>query len=632
MSYDENRENSHYAFHGVFAAKLADEFFYTGGVRDISPTRGHEAKMEPVLGPELTLENVGMNGRLSLHALSRITADGLVNQPDLVLINFGVNDALASIGLATYVEALERSVKLVKSTGADVILLGPTTILRHRDLRDGALGDGTLAELAQTRPYSGAMEELAARLGVFYFDLGSVTTSTPGTTPGSSPEQALASIAGAGEKMYFEHGAEKADGLHPNPAAHQMLGRAIFKALRDGSEEPPYRLGGVLNLDGAGKATLEFKMKNLRDAPASGQLLLMPVAGMLPQSTAVPFDLAAGKGKVFRVSYQSVAGGTYDFPADAPRVFVPMLVSDARRSYSPVFAAALTPVGVVWDTGAEDLSRSTFEVKCEVVAGGAAPASGSYEARWNGQTTRGGFKLQPAGRQTLALKFALPVTGAQFSVRDRLVLSLTLDGGKAMSFVRDLEASRNLGLGESVDMMHPDKYAKGEPASDPRVRFMAQATPGQLVLNFDVEDIPLEGEDPPAPLILEFQLDARGYGKRRKFGYVDFVRVKFRADGTAERLSALKPAVFGDWYDRTLDRTALGATHTQLADGRVRYAVTIPRSYLYLHEFALGNGNSVLGVNASLMFAKAGQPTNPYRRSGVSSWCRRDSTATRRNH
>ena len=205
----------------------------------------------------------------------------------------------------------------------------------------------------------------------------------------------------------------------------------------------------------------------------------------------------------------------------------------------------------------------------------------------------------------------MPPPGTKFSVRDDLVLSLDI-GGKVFKFVRQLDASRHLGLGEAVSMMHPRKYLRGEPAADDRVKFMAQATAKQLTLNFDVDGIPLEGGDQITPLILEFQLDARGYGKRRKFGFVDFVRVKFGLDGKPERLSELKPAVFGDWYNRTLDNEELGATRTILPDGRSRFTIAIPRSYLYLHEYALGNGNSQFGINAQLMFAKAGQPTNPY--------------------
>ena len=601
MSYDDNRENSHYSYHGVFAAKLADEFFYTGGVRDIQPTKGHAAKLEPLLGPELVLENLGMNGRVSLHALSRITTDGLVNRPDLVVINFGINDALLGIGLATYVEALDRSVKLVKSTGADVILLGPSSTIRNP----------SAGELALTRAYSGAMEALAARRGIFYFDLGSVTTSAPGTREGLSAEQALEAIVASYNELYWDHGDENRDGLHPSPAAHQLMGSAFFKALRDGIDPQPYRLNGFLNLEGGGKATLEFKLKNLQETPAKGQLLLMPVSGMVPEAQGIPFDLPAGKGKVFRVSYQTRGGEALDFPSHFPRVYVPMIVTDAKRSYSPVFPAKVTPLAVVWETGAQDLSRRAFEIKCSLVSTGTAMTNGSYEASWNGQVARGEFSLQPGGSQSLALKFEVPSSGAEFSVRDELVLSLDT-GGKVTKFVRQLDASRNLGLGESVSMMHPQQYLKGEPASDDRVQFMAQATPKQLTLNFDVDGIPLEGGDQLTPLILEFQIDARGYGKRRKFGFVDFVRVKFGLDGKPERLSELKPAVFGDWYNRALNNEELGATRTDLPDGRSRFTIAIPRSYLYLHEYALDNGNSQFGINAQLMFAKAGQPTNPY--------------------
>ncbi len=272
LSYDENLENSHYSYHGVFAAKLADEFFYTGGVRDILPTRKNQPKLEPLLGPELTLENLGMNGRLSLHALSRITADGLVNRPDLVLINFGINDAMLGVGLATYLEAIETSVRYIRATGADVILLGPTDMIR----------EDTLAELALPRAYSAALRELAERLGVFYFDLGSTTMLAPGTPPELSPEQALSSITATYREEYYDHDSGDNDGLHPNPEGHELMGSGIFKALRDGTDAEPYRIGGYFTIAPDGSAVLDFKLKNLQDVPAQGQLLLMPAGGMLP--------------------------------------------------------------------------------------------------------------------------------------------------------------------------------------------------------------------------------------------------------------------------------------------------------------------------------------------------------------
>ncbi|MGI9241434.1 MAG: GDSL-type esterase/lipase family protein, partial [Verrucomicrobiales bacterium] len=603
MSYDENRENSHYAYHGIFAARLADEFFYTGGVRDIQPTMDNKAKLEPLLGPELTLENLGMNGRLSMHALSRITTDGLVNRPDLVLINFGINDAMISIRIPDYLEAIETAARYIRSTGADVILLGPSHMVREK----------TIGEISLTRAYSAALRELSERLGVFFFDLGSVTMAVGGTPAGLPPAQALSSIAEAYEATHFDHPTNESDGLHPNPSTHRAIGAAMFKSLRDGPPAEPYRLGGYFSLESDGAAILEFKLKNLQEVPVKGQLLLMPAGGMVPDSGPQVFDLAAGKAKVFRVRYRVRSGNGFDLPSDAPRVFVPMILTDAERTYSPVISAPVTPLGVMWDTGSVDLAGDEIEVKCRIAASSITQEkiAGSYEASWSGQSSNGEFSVAPGAPQVLVLKFKVPEAAGKFSVRDQLVLTLKA-GGKSLRFVRRMEASRNLGLGEPVDMVNPGRYISGEESPAGKVQFMAQATSKELVLNFDVDGIKLEGGGKVTPLILEFQLDARGYGKRRKFGYVDIVRVRFGLDGVAERMSELRPAVFGDWYNRALDKEALTAVSSPQPDGRMRYSVRIPRSYLYLHEYALGNGNSLLGINAELFFAKDGDELAPY--------------------
>ena len=596
ISYDENRENTHYAFHGVFAAKLADEFFYTGAVRDINPTRENAPKLDELLGPEITIENLGMNGRCALHALSRITTDGLVNKPDLVIINFGINDAISKIDLASFIEALDRSVKLIRSTRADVMLLGPSQGHHNADP----------AEVAMTRVYSGAIEELAARHGIFYFDLGDVTNAVGGIAEGATPQQFYDSYVRRLDRTYFNHGAEIEDYLHPDPNAHQLMGRAVFKALRDGPTDPPYRFKGFFVLEGAGKATLEFKMKNMGESSAEGKIVLLPTAGMEAQSPHLSFNLAPGKAQVFRVPY-STGSGAINFPAEAPRLFLPLIVGDKERTYMPVFPAAVTPVGVVWDTGLRDLPERAFSVKPELVATSAEPVAGTYVATWNGQTVSGSFDVQAGERWPLDLEFRVPAEGTKFSVFDDLVLSLRTSSGKQLKFVRHLEASRNLGLGEAVDMIHPQDHQ-----GDPRVRFIAEADLDRLVLNFDVDGIPLEGGGDTIPLVMEFQLDARSYGKRRKFGFVDFVRVKIGLDGKPLRVSALRPAVFGDWYNRPLDSSKIGFERSALAGGIERYSITIPRELLYRHEFALGKANSIIGINAELFFAKDGNPDRPY--------------------
>jgi len=592
MSYDENLNSSHHAFHGVFARRLAGEFQYTGGVRDISPAKGLPEKHEPLLGKELTLENLGMNGRVSLHALSRLTTDALVNEPDLVLINFGINDAFQNLGIATFTEALDRAVIAVQASGADVMLIGPSTVLN---------GD-TIDGVAITLPYSGAMKEVAARHGVFFYDLAKVTTSAPGTRSGTKPAAALEDIYRS-FTSYFDHGSENEDRIHPCPSAHQKMGVAILKALRDG-EEAPYRVNGLFSLVGAGKGVLEFKVKNLTDEPVSGFAHVLPTAGMQPEEADIEFQLAAGKGKVFKVPFEPLAGSGYDLPADAARLFASVLISDPKRTTSVVFPAQLAPLSVVWDTGLTDRSSSKFEVKCDVVSTGAVAASGTYEASWNGGTSRGNYSVAPGGTQTLTLSFDAPA-GGDFRVIDDLSLSLNYSG-KVLQFKRKLEATRNIALGEEVEMMVNSGAQRGQ------VQFSARATAKDLSLNFDVAGIPLEGDATTSALVLEFQIDGRAFGKRRKFGFVDSVKIRFDATGNTERLSALRPAVFGDFYDRALDNTQLKVASSRLANGRTRYSVSIPRSYLYLHEFAIGDEKSILGINADLSFAKLGDPTDPY--------------------
>jgi hypothetical protein len=46
---------------------------------------------------------------------------------------------------------------------------------------------------------------------------------------------------------------------------------------------------------------------------------------------------------------------------------------------------------------------------------------------------------------------------------------------------------------------------------------------------------------------------------------------------------------------------------TSRPDGARRVTITLPRGYLYLHEWAMGNANSELGINTTLQIWQNGE-------------------------
>ena len=123
--------------------------------------------------------------------------------------------------------------------------------------------------------------------------------------------------------------------------------------------------------------------------------------------------------------------------------------------------------------------------------------------------------------------------------------------------------------------------------------------------------------DAGASHFIEFHIDARPFGKRRKSGFTDFIRVIPLEDGGI-KVSSLRNAVFGNGYGKKLDRRAIKTQRAPLPGGGERISVTLPRDFFYLHEWALGNGNSQLGINARVMTQnKDSKPKVPFPPSTV---------------
>jgi hypothetical protein len=73
------------------------------------------------------------------------------------------------------------------------------------------------------------------------------------------------------------------------------------------------------------------------------------------------------------------------------------------------------------------------------------------------------------------------------------------------------------------------------------------------------------------------------------------------SDGPAT-VTGIQPWAFGTGYAASFDETQVKAVVSSGSEGARRITISLPRSYLYLHEWALGNGNSQVGLNATFNF------------------------------
>ncbi len=149
-------------------------------------------------------------------------------------------------------------------------------------------------------------------------------------------------------------------------------------------------------------------------------------------------------------------------------------------------------------------------------------------------------------------------------------------------------------------------------ASHPGITFHADADPKALYLMWDFVGINLVEDNKGHAVTIEMNMDARSYGKRLKFGVTDAMRFySGAADGDGDA-APMQAWCFGNGYG--LERIDMRLIQSHLAsrpDGSRRFTIMIPRSFFALHEWALGNGNSELGMNMTLMLQQKGDEAHP---------------------
>lgn len=84
-----------------------------------------EAELNRRFDPERNFDvvNLGVNGQLASDMLARIPSEVMPLEPQLVIWQTGVNDAIRGVNLADFQVTLTKGVDLLKARGIDVVLL-----------------------------------------------------------------------------------------------------------------------------------------------------------------------------------------------------------------------------------------------------------------------------------------------------------------------------------------------------------------------------------------------------------------------------------------------------------------------------------------------------------------------------
>jgi lysophospholipase L1-like esterase len=610
--HDESKNDWLKSYPAMFAKELTTQFYYTGGVRVVVAGSSKTRAKPPLahLGPEITFRSVGRGGKLMLHAMQSLTTYGFENQPDIVTVSFGINDANAGLSLTTYARALQEVVDTVRARGAELILFGPTLTVE----------DPPEASMGVTRPYVDTMREIAADNHVFFVDLGDLSSlvSVPDslTEPVAVFDQVVKQY-----RRFFNHGST-VDFIHPRPELHALLGKRIFTELLDEAKLVPWTTSrGAAVFESADKFAVSYDIKNPSKNGMTLSALPLIAGGWKPMDAEPKFSLEPGQTKTLKVVYgrADAIPGKSPLPSHEPILRMPILLSGAGTTRIEEVRAEIQPCILLWKLDALFNQEKSFALENLLLNTSQDTLKGGWTAEWMGQKRSGQFSIAKGDKQALALSFDLPDSSAPWRQTSPLTMEIAI-GGQKLRFDRVIEVSRNIGLKQQIPLTPASAPAKSPPPDAigddrPGVRMRADADINSLYLIYEINGINMEEDPNPTgkgAFGYDLSLDARSYGKRLGFGATDLIRLNGGAADGVYPFANPQPWAFGTGYAAVFDPRFIKAQLSSAASGARRLTITVPRSYMYLHEWAIGNGNSQLGINTGLIFWRgARDPATP---------------------
>ncbi len=564
-----------------FADELAREFYYTGGVRLISPNPGKMDRALTAYGPEITVRVLAAAGGTMQNAVSLLATFAQEAAPDLVVVSVGVHDAVGTFDLMDYAKNVHRTVEAVRSQGAELLLASPT-------LLGGSKPD---TGIVATRALAGVVRDEARESSVAYADLGDLAGLVRVEEDELvQPNKVLERVIQQYHHFFEWEGVQ--DDLHPLPSLHVKLGRMAFNALAEGEKMLPWKVeAGAAVFASPDQCQVAAKIENSGKEPLKLVVHPLPLLRWVPKQEAMVVELKPGQQQTLKLEYQLAAGVPSAFPGHEPALRLPLLVAGSGTARLEELRAEIQPLAVLWKLDSLFNQEGRFSVDNVILNTSGADLKGvSWKAQWNGQQKSGTLDLAKGSNATLALGFDLPK-----GTERRLAAPLTLELQSKTAlqrWQRMVEVTQNLGLKQPRPL---STTGKGN------VSLTATAEATSLTLTFALGEVPLEADDKGVALTADINVDARSYGKRLTMGCTEALQVSVGATEGSGKVAKIAPWSFGTGYGMRFDERAVNAS-LAMENGVKTLKVTVPRSYLYLHEWAMGNGNSQLGLNARLRF------------------------------
>ena len=563
------------SFAGVFASKLAAQFYYTGGVRVVRPGAKLRAKESMVLGPEILIQPVRTSSILS--AASALATVGFQGQPDLVLLAQGLEDGLAGVSAADEAAAFHSVLDTARGRRLEVIVAGPIP----------QAADPEEASLALTRGPASVLREACKKEGIIFSDLGDLSRLLE-TPPGATgPDQVFPALVQAYQGLLNPVPADRV--ATPSNATQAALGRILFQDVMQGAPAVPWQISAAkATLTGQGGLNLEFTLANTRREALAVTLLPLVPAGIDPKEANPEVKLAAGAKQTVQVNYTITDTGF--LPLTDGEMRLPVLVIAGNLSRIEDIVVPLQPLSLTWNVRAAFNQEKEFSPELEIENSSGASLSAKWESNWGGKSQDGSISLESSGSEVLKLALPLPAEG-KTPRRQVLPLKLTVNsGGVKQAFDRNLEITRNMGLKEMVPMSAVD-------GQESAVTLRADADNLKLFLTLNLSAVSLADDSSGKAFEVLLNLDARSYGERLMPGATAALRITGKAADGEAVVDPIAPWAFGSGYSAVFEAKEIQATLSSSASGGRRLTISLPKSYLYRHEWALGNGNSQVGLN-----------------------------------
>lgn len=605
---DDIDQNVLLSMHGHLLRGLEKEFYYTGGFRLLNPIDGNPDKLKDHQGEEFTFEHFTVAEATVLNSLQWLSTSAFMYQPDLVLLNYGLNDALHNLTIDTFEKTLQQAIAICRQNGAEVILVGPT-LLRV---------EGKPSRWGLTRLYACAAKKVAKENRVMFLDPGQALGNTRAAPSRNDSAKNTAYVTDSLSMELFDYGSDIKEAKLINATAHQKAGRGIFEQFLNGTPLTDYSTEATLVQAAPNTLEARIKLTNNGDETRLGTLSPLDIGqSWQPTEEFFPIEISPGGTQEFVVAYERLNSTESHQRGNGLTLPVSFLLSDLDRTQLIDLEAELSPISVIWDLEPRQSRGSSFPLKFRITNPSDKEVTGSYELNYSKQRARGTFQLGPGKAKDFSAQCGLPRDSNVMRSLESVVLKIEC-GRHSFVFDRKLEAIRNLSLASPVALSRLDEYTPGTMGpvrrDQPSILLNTTADQDRISFSFDVNGVRLESSDRSDSLLLDLGLDARPKDEVHLLGFIQPLRFRFSLDQEAGVLEAIPQAAFGNGYGKIVDPQYIESSLLKNSGREDSYVVnvSIPRSFLYRHDWKLGSPMCQIGLSADLRFLRANTETGEF--------------------